>query len=1475
MSKKLKTQYNQKSFLPTEVNTETYEKILKQNNFTGRTIGQVLDIIRTILDNTEKGNKFEKLTQWALPLIKDTEIESVHAPRGQDIGVDLIATDNNNNKIAIQCKFYTTSNITRGDIHAFAAGAKEKQINTKWLVCAASGVSDTAMKYIKDYEIKIIDLRKYRDTILTHKPSPVRDPFNLQEDAINAVVAGFTNAKPGIHGDRRGKLIMACGTGKTFTVLRIAERLVERKANLLFIAPSIALVAQARKEWLDHTTRPLRTLIICSDNTTRYNEDIQPNEITGRVTTKPAEIAEAMTKKIDDGHAQAVFCTYQSLNKLHEAQAKHNAPKFDLAIIDEAHRTTGLLKEDDADKYMLIHDAIKIKADKRLYMTATPRIYKASAARRRAEKDPSIAVVDMDDTTRYGNQFYHLTFKQAVNAERLCDYRVIALGVTETVIGHQLTNTLLNLNNEIDDNSNTGSKRKSKGADAQSVLALGAISLAINGFIKGPSHPDSIPRTIAYANNIRRSRWLERALQESGMKTWVTKTGRRDSGTAKAREIDAKHLDGTSSAMARHSALDWLSGGSSAEPRLITNAQLFTEGVDVPALNAIAFLDPRESKIGTVQAVGRVMRLDPDNPNKKLGYIIVPVILPPGADLLETLKTDKARFQSLGNVLRAMRSHDERFDTDLHVLVGEISAVESNSNTNGNGTIPTTDIEIQQTLLDNETKQALFAQLAKGTGIGNAGKNTADDITIAINHSARILQETAATQLIADTIGTPADNAKDSCTTAALLIANACIMHKRLDETGNLGELTKIETAKNSANPPEALYHAWLTILQKDYSPIFQDSAMLVKRIAPFSQMHDAIHLLIECAMSSATTLNDLGFDHAGPLYHRILGSAQSDGAYYTKNLSGYLLAGLAFDKDFIDWKDPEVVNNLRIIDPACGTGTLLMAALNIIKKRAAAAQNLDEAGVNKLHKRLVENAIYGFDINKYSVQLAACNLTIGAPDTDYERINLHTLEHGPIKGTDGDNMDDVRHGVLEKLFDDDMGNLIEEPPLLGESVSREMKEVVMPHEFSVMIYNPPFTDTQKQARKFTPATMDAMTERLQFIKSTLEERDPAAAKAVGKRSIQPFFTPLTTRLLSKDRGKLAKIIPTTVCIAENARTQRQYLANNFHIEMVVTSHDSKRVNFSENTSINECLVIGRRSADNDKPTRFIQLVAYPNTVKEVEALIEKIQSGDAGKLYSETLWQADRMRDGDWTPVQWFNSNLARAADEITNSPTMIVADKICSVDHNEVAFRLTFDYATGGDDAFCTIAEDIMQTIQAKPESKATPKKDKERRAATLWKEKASRLLVTSRLSTTSTRLMAIHSKKPALGSGYVAVRVNTSEQEKAFAAFLNSSFGVIQLLHRRTKKLTYPSYEVRHLKTLMLPDPNKADLTPLLDAFEQVKDTPLERLAKCAEDPARKILDHAAAKSIGIDPATTDQWRQWLSQEPTITGKLYKQN
>ncbi len=1460
-------QADQSSFISTEVDTTIYEKILKQNDFDGRTIGQVLNAIAAISDdkNVEKGAQFEKLTQWALPLIKATEIKKVSKPRGKDIGADLIATSESGHDIAIQCKFYTTRNIRRNDFVTFLAAANRKKITTKWLVCGGMGISKDAEDFIHDEGIQIIDMRTYRDTVLTIKKPEPRQPHPLQQTAIDAVLQGFANAE-------RGKLIMACGSGKTFTALRIAEALIRKNANLLFIAPSIALVAQARNEWLEHSTRKLRTLVICSDAGAGRDDDIRPNEIAGHVTTDPSEIAAMLTEDsrtpISESAARATFCTYQSLEKLQQAQAEHGAPKFDLVIIDEAHRTTGLLDEKQPG-FLLIHDKEKIQADKRLYMTATPRIYKESKSKRNSDA----VVVDMNDVTRYGAQFHHLTFKDAVEDGMLCDYRVIAMGVSEGMVGAQLQDTLLALNDEL---ALSEKSSKGKAADDQTVLALFSVALAINGFMKGDNFPGVIERTIAYTNNIRRSKWTVKAINQPKMKEWITKNRyAQNSADNKALSIVAAHLDGTDNVVQRNHALQKLSEESNDQfPHLISNVKLFTEGVDVPALNAIAFLDPRDSKIDTVQAVGRVMRRDPKNPKKIFGYIIVPVILPDGADLLETLEKDKSRFKSLGNVLRALQSHDERLYTDLPNRLSVV-AIKRDGPPPIDGESP----NIQADFLDENALQAIHTKIAAHSGLARPGKQIADAITQAIETAARIFEEERVTKIIADTIGTPTDNEKESCKTAALLIANACIMHKRLEETGNLAGLTRIESANNQASPASALSAAWETILQKDYAPIFMDANALLRQLPDNPKIRVAIKVLAECAINQATVLNDLGFDHAGPLYHRVLGTATSDGAFFTKNLSAYLLAGLAFDDDFTNWKDMNAVKKLRIADPACGTGTLLMAALKAIKDKASNAQNLNAEQIEKLHKHLVENALYGFDINKYSIQLAACNLTIGAPNTDYSGMNLYTLQHGPLPNTDGDKPHEVRHGALEILLGKMDASLLQQQiaevdGMYGTNAERIKKEFHAPENLDAVIYNPPFTETLNQSERYGPAIKQAMADRLGLIRDDLAVKDPSAVKAIGKRSIGPYFTPMTNRLLSPQKGTMAKIIPTTACTSENGRAERQYIAANFQIDMVVTSHDPKHINFSENTSIHECLIIARRSLGQRKPTRFIQLAKYPQNVAETQALVAAIQTATLSDLFSETLWSADKVKAGDWSPVQWMNPKLADAALKLNTLSNCISGDAYrWRPDGQPIRVTFTYERSDSGD-VFCTINEDVMQTISATPESKATTRPKKEREAEKLWQQ-TDHVLVACRFRTTNTRLTAVYSEKPAIGSAFRPIGVNNKETAKAYAAFFNSSFGVIQMLNRRTRMLTYPAFEASHMKTLMLPDPNKADLTPLLKAFEKVKDIPLKRLSECATDPSRKILDHAAAQALGIDPAITDQWRKWLSHEPTITNKPWTPN
>ncbi len=293
------------------------------------------------------------------------------------------------------------------------------------------------------------------------------------------------------------------------------------------------------------------------------------------------------------------------------------------------------------------------------------------------------------------------------------------------------------------------------------------------------------------------------------------------------------------------------------------------------------------------------------------------------------------------------------------------------------------------------------------------------------------------------------------------------------------------------------------------------------------------------------------------------------------------MLARLALDQEFTDWSDPEALENLRIIDPACGTGTLLMAALHVIKARAREAQRLDDDGVAALHRQLVENSLCGLDINRHAVQLAACNLTLGAPTVDYRRMNLLTLRNGPQPNGD------VRSGSLEILVAADASNSLRalRRPLLSldgveaEQVDRSGDVKFPLSGLDMVLMNPPFTSNDKRHRQFDRATVKRMQQHEMGIRDEVEARDDAAGGVIDANSLRTFFTPLMDRLLNQESGVLASVLPVTACTNASGRPERRFQANRFQVALIVTSHDPKALSFSENTSINECLQIARRPA--------------------------------------------------------------------------------------------------------------------------------------------------------------------------------------------------------------------------------------------------------------------------------------------------------
>ena len=443
----------------------------------------------------------------------------------------------------------------------------------------------------------------------------------------------------------RGKLIMACGSGKTLTALRIAEQNAGAGGRVLFAAPSISLVAQALREWGRDARTPIRAFAVCSDpkvTASRDGDNARTYDLPIPATTEPARLAQAALQDAPD-RLTVVFSTYQSMAVIRDAQDA-GMPPFDLVVCDEAHRTTGHDALDrERSSFLLVHDENAIRAAKRLYMTATPRLYGDAGKRKAQEHDVYLA--SMDDEAVYGPELHRLGFADAVEQGLLSDYRVVVLVINQQTVERDFQRHLGDPDVNLDD--------------------VGRIAGCLNGLAKlDPDgdqfahDPAPMRRAVAFSNTIRASRQFTELL--GAMQD--------EAGTAERRiGVEARHIDGSDSAARRTAELAWL--GTDTEimgdrVHILSNARCLTEGIDVPSLDAVLFLQPRKSQIDVVQAVGRVMRRAE---GKQYGYIILPVVIPADMDPSSALDRNEV-YGHVWQVLQALRSHDERFDAWVNTV---------------------------------------------------------------------------------------------------------------------------------------------------------------------------------------------------------------------------------------------------------------------------------------------------------------------------------------------------------------------------------------------------------------------------------------------------------------------------------------------------------------------------------------------------------------------------------------------------------------------------------------------------------------------------------------------------------------------------------------------------------------------------------------------------------------------------------------
>ena len=645
---------------------ETLLDTLRQSSMTEREKGTYFEelILAYLRNEATYRDLYAKVWTWS-------DWAPAHGFSAKDDGIDLVAEEAGTGAIhAIQCKFYDSGyRLQKKDIDSFFTASGRKPFAHRVIVSSTDHWSDNAENALIDQQppvskITLHDLEASQidwSRFQPNAPVALKAKKSLrphQQSALKAVTAGLQDAD-------RGKLIMACGTGKTFTSLKIAESMAGKGGRVLFLVPSLSLLQQTLTEWTQESAIPLHSFAVCSDSDVgkkkgrKEDDAVQTlaHELRYPATTDARALAKGVAARSDNAHMTVVFSTYHSIEVIHDAQQQGLAD-FDLIVCDEAHRTTGATFEgDDESAFVRVHDAAYIRAGKRLYMTATPRIY-GNEAKAVAERD-NVALYSMDNEAWYGKQLFVITFSEAVKRGLLVDYKVIVLAVEESHINRRLQTLLKDENNSL------------RVDDAAKIVGCWK-ALAKLGIHEGAGESaEPMKRAVAFCQVIEPRRGgkthkvSSKEIADMFQAVVDAYQDAEDIEDAARMTCEAKHVDGSMNAGEKEAKLDWLKAPTPPDTcRVLSNVRCLSEGVDVPALDAVLFLTPRNSQVDVVQSVGRVMR---NAPGKKRGYVVLPVVIPAGVEPHEALD-DNRTYAVVWQVLQALRSHDDRFDAMVNKL---------------------------------------------------------------------------------------------------------------------------------------------------------------------------------------------------------------------------------------------------------------------------------------------------------------------------------------------------------------------------------------------------------------------------------------------------------------------------------------------------------------------------------------------------------------------------------------------------------------------------------------------------------------------------------------------------------------------------------------------------------------------------------------------------------------------------------------
>ena len=665
----------------------------------------------------------------------------------------------------------------------------------------------------------------------------------------------------------------------------------------------------------------------------------------------------------------------------------------------------------------------------------------------------------------------------------------------------------------------------------------------------------------------------------------------------------------------------------------------------------------------------------------------------------------------------------------------------------------------------------------------------------------------------------------------------------------------------------DALQQAWDTIMALDYKPVFQTAIAGLKAPNDDQNWRESLKIM---AAAAGNLVNDLAGgrqDVMGRIFHRVLDTARYDGSYYTGTAGATLLATLAIRPEDRDWNNPAAIAGMNVTDPACGTGTLPIAAAARIRELA---RTVDP---ERLAEILVEKTLHLYDINLTATHMAATTLGLMSPSTQFKNMNVHRTRLGPPEVKQGQPVLPAQVGSLEWL--EAQPTLIRWPEYqISEQVETRLEKGPRLAPADLFIMNPPFARDSLRYDQFTAPEEIAIKAREEELLGKTE-----AHRSGGSNG----FVVLGAQNL-KANGRLATVLPASVAQAASGLPIRRMLGK-MRVEYVVILKDPQGLAFSENTAISELLLIAQnRKPRREDRTAFVKVLRKPPTPAQAQAMGEAILRGEKSEDYDITYWPQARMAAGDWFPTQFVRDELVETWQGVSAGKWFPVRTGQAAGKQGPAGRRIHDAFVISGRSATQRALwhhkSDVQRTMASTPDVYVKPKEGREHLAASYW-EQRSKVMLPVRLRTPVTRVVAVLTDQPTVGAAFVPYHTvpgkhALADVEKAAVAYLNSTVGITAMLGVTSNKIiNYPNWSVDDRYLIPFPDWGKLSVRAvkaLVAAYDGLCGQEFQQLRNMLKCDTRQQLDTAVAQALGIPGEVMEQARIALASEPAITGKTF---